>query len=65
MMLAHWDYRSALANLAWPAFPVPTAATKLALLFQIEQNQWRTQEAIEASQFEQIRQMLCCFPGLL
>lgn len=50
-------YRSALAGLAWPAFPVPGAANKLALLFQIEQNQWRTPQQIEAAQFEQVRRL--------
>jgi phenylacetate-CoA ligase len=57
-MKPDWSYRSALAKLAWPAFPAPVAANKLALLFEIEQNQWRTPEAIEASQFEQLRQLV-------
>jgi phenylacetate-CoA ligase len=57
-MKPDWSYRSALANLAWPGFPAQMAANKLALLFQIEQNQWRTPEEIEASQFEQLRQLV-------
>lgn len=51
-------FRSTLANLGWPAFPAPLAANKLALLFQIEQNQWRTPEQIAASQLDQIRQVV-------
>lgn len=51
-------FRSAMANLGWPAFPAPLAANKLALLFQIEQNQWRTPEQIAASQFDQLRQVV-------
>ncbi|MDP2135549.1 MAG: hypothetical protein Q8J99_18250 [Sulfuritalea sp.] len=51
-------YRTAMASLAWPAFPAPWAANKLALLFQIEQNQWRAPEQIAASQFDQLRKLL-------
>jgi phenylacetate-CoA ligase len=51
------NYRSALPGLTWPAFPAPGAANKLALLFQIEQNQWRTAQQIEAAQFEQVRKL--------
>jgi phenylacetate-CoA ligase len=51
-------YRSILPSLAWPAFPSPFAANKLALLFQMEQNQWRTPQEIEERQFEQIRKLL-------
>ena len=51
-------YRSALAGLAWPGFPAPRAANKLALLFQIEQNQWRTAQQIESAQFEQVRKLV-------
>jgi len=57
-MRPDWNYRSALARLSWPAFPAPAAANKLALLFEIEQNQWRPPEAIEASQFGQIHQLV-------
>ena len=52
------SFRSALPGLAWPAFPSPGAANKLALLFQIEQNQWRTPQQIESAQFEQIRKLV-------
>ncbi len=51
-------YRSAMASLAWPAFPEPRVANKLALLFQIEQNQWRTPQQIASAQFDQLRQVV-------
>ncbi len=51
-------YHSVLPGLAWPAIPSPFVANKLALLFQIEQNQWRTPQEIEERQFEQIRTLL-------
>lgn len=51
-------FRSALPGFAFPAFPGGRAATKLALLFQIEQGQWRSHEAIEAAQFEQLRHLV-------
>jgi phenylacetate-CoA ligase len=57
-MKPDWRYPSALAGMAWPGFPAPAAANKLALLFQIEQNQWRAPEEIEALQFGQLRQLV-------
>ena len=51
-------YRSALPNLVWPAFPSPMTANKLALLFQLEQNQWRTPDEIASAQFDQLRQLV-------
>lgn len=52
------SYRSALPGLVWPAIPAPAAANKLALLFQLEQDQWRTPEEIGAAQFDQLRQLV-------
>lgn len=49
---------SALVGMSWPAFPGPAAAQKLALLYQIEQNQWRPAENIAADQLVQARQVL-------
>lgn len=57
-MIPELVYRSALAHMAWPAFPGPAAANKLALLFQMEQNQWRMPHEIEADQFNQIRRLV-------
>jgi phenylacetate-CoA ligase len=57
-MTPNTAYRSVLSTLAWPAFPSPFVANKLALLFQIEQNQWQTPLEIEVRQFEQIRKLL-------
>ena len=51
-------FRTFIAELAWPAFPDQAVANKLALLFQIEQNQWRSAEEIESRQFEQLRKIL-------
>ncbi|TRZ96996.1 MAG: phenylacetate--CoA ligase family protein [Rhodocyclaceae bacterium] len=51
-------YRSTLRHLAWPAFPAPAAANKLALLFQLEQNQWQSPEEIVSRQFDQLRQVV-------
>jgi phenylacetate-CoA ligase len=51
-------YRSALANMVWPAFPSPVAANKLAMLFQLEQNQWRRPDEIASAQFGQLRQLV-------
>jgi len=52
------SYRSALPNLVWPAFPAPMAANKLALLFHLEQNQWRPPGEIVSAQFDQLRQLV-------
>ena len=52
------SYRSALPNLVWPAFPAPMAANKLALLFHLEQNQWRPPGEIASAQFAQLRQLV-------
>jgi phenylacetate-CoA ligase len=49
---------SALQGMTWPAFPGPAAAQKLALLYQLEQNQWRPAEQIAADQLAQARQVL-------
>lgn len=51
-------YHTAMASMAWPAFPAPWAANKLALLFQIEQNQWRAPEELIARQLDQARQVI-------
>jgi len=51
------SYLSALPGFAWPAFPAPAAANKLALLFQIEQAQWRTPAEIRSAQFDQVRKV--------
>ena len=54
-MVLETHYQSALAGIVWPAFPGPNAAQKLALLYQIEQGQWRTADEIAAAQFEQVK----------
>ncbi len=47
-----------MPELVWPGFPNHAAANKLAVLFQIEQNQWRRPDEIAARQFEQIKQVI-------
>jgi phenylacetate-CoA ligase len=47
-------YLSALPGMDWPAIPSETAARKLAVLFAIEQQQWRPPAEIATAQFEQL-----------
>lgn len=54
---------STLPGIAWPGFPGQAAAQKLALLFEIEQQQWRSAEEIAAAQFAQVRQVLTFAAG--
>lgn len=51
-------FHSALFGMVWPAFPAPHAARKLALLFQIEREQWLPAEEIAAAQLRQARRIL-------
>lgn len=51
-------YRSSLTGIDWPAFPGPRAAQKLALLFQIEREQWHPAADIAAAQLLQARRVL-------
>jgi phenylacetate-CoA ligase len=52
------DFRTALPGLVWPAFPAPYAAQKLALLFQIEREQWRSSDEIAAAQLRQASEVV-------
>ena len=56
-------FLSALPGIAWPGFPGQAAAQKLALLFEIEQQEWRPAEEIAAAQFEQVQQVLTFAAG--
>lgn len=51
-------YQSVLGQIAWPAPLSQRASNRLALLFQLEQSQWWSPEALQAAQFEQLRQLL-------
>lgn len=53
-----WAFRSALPGIVWPAVPAPGAATKLALLFELEQAQWWSPERIASRQFGQLQRLL-------
>lgn len=52
-MKDNWRYRSVLPSMGWPAFPGPAATQKLAMLFQLEQGQWRSPAEIATAQLEQ------------
>ena len=49
---------STVKGIEWPALPSPSAAGRLAALFQIEQSQWWTEERLRESQFIQINVLL-------
>lgn len=51
-------YRSVLADVIWPAITAPTAANKLALLFQLEHSQWWSPEKLLEAQFRQLNRLL-------
>jgi len=55
-----WDaqYKSAITGIGWPAIPAPVAASKLALLFQLEQSQWWTPGQLQDMQFRQLQQVV-------
>ena len=50
--------RSSIAEVVWPAVPEPRASAVLAVLFQLEQTQWWSPEAIRERQFDQLRLLL-------
>ena len=50
--------RSMAPGTLWPAILVGEAAERLAVLQQIEENQWRSPEEIRAGQFRQLNHLL-------
>jgi phenylacetate-CoA ligase len=48
-------FRSVFGQIAWPAPLSPSASSRMALLFQLEQSQWWSAEALQRAQFEQLR----------
>lgn len=50
--------KSAHRTIEWPALPPQGAAARLAILQQIERNQWDDPETIRARQFHQLNQLL-------
>lgn len=51
------DFRlqSALNQVAWPAPMTPSASSRGAVLFQLEQTQWWSPESLQRAQFEQLK----------
>lgn len=53
-----WNISSSVTGICWPALPTPTAAGKLAVLFQLEQSQWWSEEKLRQYQYEQLKPLL-------
>jgi phenylacetate-CoA ligase len=51
-------YQSVFGQIVWPAPLSPSASSRMALMYQLEQTQWWTAEALQRAQFEQLRQLL-------
>lgn len=49
---------SVVQGIDWPALPAPTAAGRLAALFQLEQSQWWSGEQLRQHQFTQLDTLL-------
>jgi phenylacetate-CoA ligase len=47
-------FRSSLAGIVWPAITPPPGAALLSLLFQLEQSQWLSPDALVGRQFAQL-----------
>lgn len=52
------SFLSALPQAAWPAILEPNASQRLAVLFQLEQSQWWTPEALRQAQFRQLQELV-------
>ena len=53
-----WNINSTVSGIQWPALPAPEGAARLAVLFQLEQSQWWTEEKIRQHQFSQLMPLL-------
>jgi phenylacetate-CoA ligase len=49
-----WDLKSAVPGAAWPVVPSASAATVLAVLYQLERSQWLPAERLRAHQIGQL-----------
>jgi phenylacetate-CoA ligase len=49
---------SSIEGVVWPGIPAPNGAALLAILFQLEQSQWWTPEAIRCRQRDQLEALL-------
>lgn len=52
------SFESIVSQMAWPALPAPGPANRLAILFQLEQSQWWSPEALREAQFEQLKKLV-------
>lgn len=51
-------YPSIVSHVVWPAPLAPSASNRLAMLYQLEQSQWWSAEALLQAQFSQLREMV-------
>ena len=54
----HWGFTSDLPFMVWPVVPGQQSAQKLAMLFAIEQQQWRSAHEFESAQFSQLEHLI-------
>ncbi len=53
-----WNINSSVTGIHWPAAPAPASAARLAVLFQLEQSQWWSEEKLRLHQFSQLKPLL-------
>lgn len=53
-----WNISSSVSGIQWPPLPTPAGAGKLAVLFQLEQSQWWSEEKLRQHQFLQLKPLL-------
>ncbi len=58
MQTGSLPYRSVFSQIAWPAPLSPSASSRMAMIYQLEQTQWWTADALQRAQFEQLRQLV-------
>ncbi|MES2957448.1 MAG: phenylacetate--CoA ligase family protein [Pseudomonadota bacterium] len=51
-------YLSVLPQIAWPAPLAQSPSNRLSMLFQLEQSQWWSPEALQQAQFDQLRRLV-------
>lgn len=52
------SFLSALPQVTWPAILEPNASQRLAVLYQLDQSQWWSPQALRQAQFRQLRELL-------
>jgi len=53
-----WNINTSVNSIAWPPLPATSGAARLAVLFQLEQSQWWSEEKIRQHQFLQLVPLL-------